>query len=452
MSTSPRNLNIIAVAGLTVLAAAFIFRVVYRPANKLTNNNTSAVLVAAKSEFDKLVLDLKANPRDPKKHIAMGDFLMRVNSPKKAAAEFAIAGKLEPASIDFKVKLADAFLAAKEYDASESVYLEVVKNDPKNLTAWQGLTSVLNKQGRFYEAMHTIRKGLALDPNNPSTHLLMAKSALEYAVQFPNPENHAGELDFARSEFERLAKLLPNDAEVQYHLGRAYVGLHNKKDGVASLWKAHKLQPNNQEMGQMLVIVLRAMNDVPTALNVLSDLIKADPGNPPTNDLYGQTILQTKLPDKNTKAIECFARAAKNGPRNPLYWQHLGDAQIQANDYKGAAISFEKCVEINNNLPYPYQRLALIYTRLGDRQKAKIASKFGSEMEANDQLLRRLQDLSQKHPENIKLHELIAKRYADMKRLGPARDEYLTILKLDPTNKNVPEAIRKAAAAFPQGR
>ncbi len=452
MNSSNNQIAKILLIGMTLLIGGIGFRLVYKPKPGTTLPTSADAAAAAKLKFTILVANIKANPKDPATHVALGEFFAAAKVPKKAAIEFGIALKLSPKDIKIKLRLGDMFLAAKEFVGAETVYHEISVSDPKNLEAWQGLTAVLDKEGRYYEAMHVVRKALALDPDNPNTHLLMAKSALEYAVQFPNPENHAGELDFAKNEFVGLAKALPDSAEVHYHLGRAYVGLHDKKNGVAALWKAHQLQPGNQEMGQMLVIVLRAMNDMPNALKVTTELLKVDPDNAPTNDLYGQTILQTKDPDRNKKAVEAFARAVKKSPKNPIMLQHLGDALILVNDLQGARTTFEKAVAADNTMPYSYQRLAMVYTRLGDRVQAKKASTFGTKMEANDMLLRRLQDLSQKHPEDIKLHTVLAKRYQDLRRPGPARDEYLAILKLDPNNKDVPTAIKKAAAAYQQGQ
>ena len=92
--------------------------------------------------------------------------------------------KLDPKDDISRSYLADIFLAAKKYDAAESVYKDLTVRLPKQLQSWQGLTATLIKEGRFLEAMYVVRKALDLDQDNPSTHVLMAKAALNMRFNF----------------------------------------------------------------------------------------------------------------------------------------------------------------------------------------------------------------------------------------------------------------------------
>ncbi|MEP6754577.1 MAG: hypothetical protein ABJA67_03665, partial [Chthonomonadales bacterium] len=180
----------------------------------------------------------------------------------------------------------------------------------------------------------------------------------------------------------------------------------------------------------------------------LTALLAIDQESAPTNDLFGQTILLTKEKDKDLQAVEAFSRSVKRDPTNPIYFQHLADAQMLNGNMKAAQVSLESALKLNPNLSYPYQRLAMVYTRLGNRTRAKQAATLGSQMEFNEQQLKRLQDVSQKHPDDVKLHILLANRYRDLRKVNQARDEYLLVLKLDPKNTEVPEAIKNASSAF----
>ncbi|MEP6755385.1 MAG: tetratricopeptide repeat protein, partial [Chthonomonadales bacterium] len=264
--SSPKLLFIL---GGIVIVFGLLARLYYFQTNKPVKPAVvNPAELATTAHFIALVDRVKANPNDVQAHKNLAAFFMDQKVFEKAAREYDFVIKRDARDDVSRGKLAEVFLAAKKYDAAESIYTDLTVRIPKQLSAWQGLTATLIKEGRYLEAMHVVRKALTLEPDNPSTHLLMAKSALEYAVQFPNPENHAGELDFARKEFEGLVKAFPDNAEIQYNLGRAYVALHNKKNGIAALERAHQMVPKNQEFGQMLVIVLRAMNNQARALTI----------------------------------------------------------------------------------------------------------------------------------------------------------------------------------------
>ena len=69
-------------------------------------------------------------------------------------------------------------------------------------------------------------------------------------------------------------------------------------------------------------------------------------------------------------------------------------------------------------------------------------------MTSNEQQLKQIQELSQRHPQDVNLHLILADRYRTMKMYGPSRDEYFAVLRLDPKNKHIPKKFMDTAAAL----
>ena len=136
-------------------------------------------------------------------------------------------------------------------------------------------------------------------------------------------------------------------------------------------------------------------------------------------------------------------------PKVPDFQRDLGGAFYRVGDMQAARVIFENVTRLDPQQAYPFQQLALIYTRLGQPKLAATAAKIATALTFNEQQLDQVQEILKKHPENINLHLILAKRYHELHMEGPARDEYIAILKLDPKNPNVPpEILREARASY----
>ncbi len=402
---------------------------------------------AAEQELVRLRQAAAAAPSDPAPRWALIDFYNRYHLTDKAGEQIVALIKLDPNDAHAHLALANALLVKNRFALAEAAYRDVLDVDKKSLGAWQGLSAALIKEHRYLEANVVGQHALELNRSDPNTHLLLATSALEYASQFPDPAAHAAELDFARAELEGLKKVLPDNVEVYYHLGRAYEGLHDRQGAIANLELAHKMQPDRQDIGQMLVIAYRANNNDAMALKVVEELASYPRASAPNYDLMGQLYQISRQPDAAPKALQAFKKASELVPQNPIFREHLGSAFYQIGDMESARVNFEQVTRLDPHRAYAYQQLALVYTRLGKRQLASEAARLAREVTFNEQQLTQIQELCKKHPDSVNLHLLLAKRYQQLSMPGPARDEYINVLQLDPKNRNVPKAIVRAAQA-----
>ena len=90
--------------------------------------------------------------------------------------------------------------------------------------------------------------------------------------------------------------------------------------------------------------------------------------------------------------------------------ERLGEAYVKANDLQNARVIFERVTQINPNRSFAFQKLALIYTRLGETALSKRAALLSEHTASNEMQFKRIQDLSARHPESVDLHLALADR------------------------------------------
>jgi len=439
---------ILALGIVAVVGAWAVRRQLQQRRRILTPPTQAQTQQATQQEIARLRKAVADKPTDPAARWALIEFYNRYGLIDPAGEQIVALLKLDPKDKKAHLALANALFAKRRYLLAEASYRDVIAMDSNSLEAWQGLSACMIREHRYLEANMIGQVALKLAPKDPSTHLLLATSALEYADQFPDPAAHAGELEFARKELEFLKNVLPDNAEIYFNLGRAYRGLHNAPAAISNLEVAHKILPDRQDIGQLLAIAYRATNNRPAAQKVLEELTALPGASGPVYDLLGQIYQVGSQPDSAKKALEAFKKAVEKAPKVAAFQEDLGSAYYRVGNMEAARATFEKVTLLDPQRPYAFQQLALIYTRLDQTKMAARAAEIAKDTAFNEQQLTQIEELAKKHPESVGLHLILAKRYHDLHMEGPSRDEYLLILKLDPKNPNIPADIRRAAKSL----
>lgn len=404
-----------------------------------------AKLLAAKQQLSELRSAVAAAPNDPRPHRALLQYYKDYGLTAKIAEEAAALSRLTPQDADARMQLADLSLAAKKYIVAEASYRAVTKLAPTRLQAWQGLAAALYFQKRYLEGMSAADHAMKLKPDDANSDLILASCALYYALEFPDPLTHGSELTFARKELEGLTKVFPQNSEIYFLIGRACIPLHDRAGAIGNLRRAVELAPNNQDAWRMLIIAYRASDDRVNALKVAREAIVRYPDTAAFNDLLGQILQASGEPGADKQALELFKKAVRAYPDKSLYLDDLGTAFMKAKQNKEALSVFGHEAHVDPNNPYVFQQLAAIYTRLGDKKRAMAAAHAATQLTANEQQLKRLEEIVKHHPEAVPVHLILADRYRDMGRLSLARDEFYAILQLDPNNRHAQDSLQNMA-------
>jgi tetratricopeptide (TPR) repeat protein len=441
-----RSIAVLIVAGFAVAAAVSVrlrYNFLYKQSQQAykvyqersaVQQQVEAEARANESKIAQLKAAVAKNPKDVRARWKLADELQKFRMLPEALEDVQAIARLDPASQDAAIAVANTELALGRLADSVPTYREITRRWPKNVEGWQGLAASLYQLRRYRDAGEAGRQALILDPDDKGSRIIVASSALEYGLEFPDENETRAPLRIARALYTDLAKADPDDGQTQYQLGLSIFLLHDKAGGLPYLKKAAELLPDRVNVAVDYAQILITNGKNADARAFLSQAIARNPKVPSYYFLLCESYQYESDPKLIQESIAAGKKAVELAPNVPTYWDRLGAQYLKAQDVQNARLAFEKSLVLDANRSYPYQQLAGIYTRLGDAKRASIAAKMATRMVANDETMRHLEALSQQYPGAVNLILIRADRYHDLKRYGPARDLYEQALKLDPSN------------------
>ena len=130
---------------------------------------------------------------------------------------------------------------------------EIVKKDPKNLSAWVELGNLYFDSSQPKEAIEAYRQYLAIKPDNPDVRT-------DLGIMYRS----LGEFDRAIEEFKKAAQSDPKHANSRYNMG--IVLLHDKGDiqGAIKAWEDYLKADPNSERAQRIRSQIQKMKTMPS--------------------------------------------------------------------------------------------------------------------------------------------------------------------------------------------
>ncbi len=445
-----RSHVLLSVIGISTIAAAVIVRQTVftrKPVSQQVASQIDARVVEMDRQLTQLQASVARNPKDQGSHWALADFFQRIHRPDKAAEQLGEILKLNPTDRAARMALGNVFVALGDHAAAGGEFRQVINTEPKRAEAWMGLATSLYHRQLYREAANAARRAVHLDKREPNYRYTLGASLLQYALQFPNPDDFGRELIEAQNCFIFVLGAWPEKGNVYYDLGRASMYLRAKRPAVRNLRRAMELIPDNPDIPRMLAQVYLSSSEREAARRVAEEALTRFPRDAGLHDMLGRLLQTSGETGADRLALEHFRQAAQLEPKTGLYLERYGTACLRNNLFVEACAAFETAQELNPTRAYPYQQLAAVYSRMGDPKKASMASKYATDMVYNDQLLTRIQALSNKDPKNAGYHLVLARRYQEVRLAGAAREHYLGVLALDPANG---EAKRGATNALVQ--
>ncbi|MEM7478473.1 MAG: tetratricopeptide repeat protein [Planctomycetota bacterium] len=152
-----------------------------------------------------------------------------------------------------------------EPDSAREIWLQVIEQDSKNITAIEGLQSIAKQQGEFELAVQYSRLAVEAAPSDPNYALELGIALLDaaeleeskkvlasVAERYPmNPEAHVelacvllqkDELEAAKSHLETALELAPNQRAIHLELGKTYSRLGKREEAKKHFDEHRRLQ------------------------------------------------------------------------------------------------------------------------------------------------------------------------------------------------------------------
>lgn len=454
-----------ALLGLAVVATAWLFQRYFLAAQPLlplppelaTEANSRAVVSsvpnpgqAAAADPQQRALEAKlatlqssvaARPKDVKKRWALVNAYQRLGRLDAMEKELQAILKLQPNSELAIGTLATTHLAQQQFRLSEADFRRAVRRFPRSSSSWSGLAAALYHQKRYLEAMRAAQVAVRLEPREPSHSYVLGTSALEYAMQFPDPQTHREALILGRSKLMSLLSVWPDQGDLYYRIGRACIPLLDSAGAIKHLRRAKELMPQRADVYASLASVYKASGNRKAALKTIDEALAKNLQYAALYDLKGKFAQISGTPDAPQSTLEAFQKASQLAPQNAIYREQLGLAYLRLNKLDEARAEFEQAVRLNPERSFPYQQLAAIYTRAGEVEEATRYAKISTGLVFNDNQLKQIQSLSKSDSGNMNYRLILADRYRDLKLWDAARDEYLFVLHLMPKNKRATKGL-----------
>ena len=248
---------------------------------------------------------LKRNPDDlPTRRLlgriylrSLGDLTSSAQSEMadRAIEQYRAVYRLDPSDSESALWLARLYRLRNEHDKAEEVLRGLLKEDPGNEAAVEQLTQLLLDEGKS-EAAVSLLEGVT--DRSPSPALLdllgdaytqahdlsKAEGAYRKAVDAdPSESSHLrglGQTLLAEDKYpealkvyQKLADLMPDDADVYLRLGQIYRELDQLDLAEQSLLKARQYEPGSPEVMYNEAMLYEAQGRFEDAIRVLSDAV-----------------------------------------------------------------------------------------------------------------------------------------------------------------------------------
>ena len=175
-----------------------------------------------------------------------------------------------------------AAFTSKNYQGAATEFKELVDQNPEGYRGHYMLGLSLEQLGRKEEALHHLRKAYDLNPNDLSIKVALGRAYFKVrrygdvtkllssvdASSLPGAQQAAffqirgqakfknGDTSGATADFEQLARLKPNDPQIQYMYGTTALSLGQTDTAIAALTKASTLAPGDADKKRALAQAL----------------------------------------------------------------------------------------------------------------------------------------------------------------------------------------------------
>lgn len=295
-----------------------------------------------------------------------------------------------PMSIGDLLKRATTAHQAGNLVAAESLYKEVLKQEPEQADALHLLGLAAHQQGRSDEAEMLIGQAISRDAERAYFHNNLgevrrasgnsagAEACYREAVRidpaYAQAHNNLGlalhdlgMYEEAEAAFRAAVDIEPGSAEIHNNLGIAQQSLRRFEDAEASFRKSLDLNPAHAEAKNNLGAVLRLEKEFDKAAGVLEEVLRLHPDLPRAH--YNLAAVRAEMGE--LEAAEAAARkAVELDPVDADFQTNLGQILRRRGDHEGAEASLRRAIELDPRHPMALNDLGVLLIVRGEFENA----------------------------------------------------------------------------------
>lgn len=277
-----------------------------------------------------------------------------------------VAGNLAAAEAEYREilgegyeRLGEIYLTLEDHQRAITVLEAAAAYRPNSPAVLIDLAIAYYGAQQYARAVAPASKALVIDRDNPGAHQMLGKTFFML-----------GDLGKSIAELETAAKLTPDDIDVAYTLGIAY--LRNRQPAAAKQLYESMIKDFG-ERPQLHVLIGRAYRQsglLPEAAAEFKKAIALDPRFPRAHYYLGITYLLDEGQSKMDEALAEFQIEVAANPDEFFANYYLGVVYIFQRKWDLAIPFLRKAATIQPNNPDPYFQLGQAYQELKSHEEA----------------------------------------------------------------------------------
>jgi lipopolysaccharide biosynthesis regulator YciM len=289
----------------------------------------------------------------------------------------------EPEHLGALLRLGDIYTSEEDYQKANSYYQKAKAINPENLETLFAIENVLEKTGRWPDALKTIEDILDVDDAN-LTAMYRKRDILEkqgkwddlvylqkailkhehtekdkkrehenligYKYEYGRDSLENNQLEKAKKAFKTVLRL--NKEFIPATLGLAEVMLRegDNEEAINLLEKAYE-ETSSKIVLARLEDLLISLGEPSRLISIYKNSISKNPNDPPTKFFLGKLFYRLEMVDD---AFETLYGMDTGGVPYPELHRLLGNLYLRRNQFENAVEEFKKGVDTKMSLQPPY--------------------------------------------------------------------------------------------------
>ncbi|MBA3570209.1 MAG: tetratricopeptide repeat protein, partial [Pyrinomonadaceae bacterium] len=323
----------------------------FRLAQAYVQNGNPAQAVAALDQA------LSVSPGYTDALLLRAEIRLKAREPQPVIFEMVQLLKKQPAQLQARALLADAYRAVGRLDDAAAVMQEQINLQPNSWQPYEMLGVILRQQNKRDEARKAFEKAAELNPESLGT--------IEQLVDL---DIAARDFASATNRVQQLRQKVPESATAHLMEGKIHAAQGKFDQAEAAFVKASDLDPNSSAAYDLLVSLYVSANRLPDAVRQLEALLSKKPGD--TRALTVAALIYEKTNDW-AKARDAYEKLLAVNPNSVPALNNLAYLYSERfNDLEKANDLAQKAHAMEPTNPSPTDTLGWILYKKGDYQQA----------------------------------------------------------------------------------
>ena len=241
---------------------------------------------------------------------------------------------------------------------AESVYREIIEQQPDAVDALNFLGALVYQQSRFEEAIACFEAVLNLQPDSPDAY-----NSLGIALK------GQGKLAAAIAHYQQALSRQPNHVEASNNLGNALKEQGDLEGAIAAYQQALSLRPHYPEAHNNLGIALKDQGELDTAIAHYREAILLKPNYAEAHHNLGVALQRQRHLEE---AVDCYQQAIAFKTNYPEAHHAWGNTLQQQGKLAAAIAHYQQAIALKPTYPEAHHGLANVLQQQGKLEEAVV--------------------------------------------------------------------------------